>query len=116
MVEGNASMYLGSPRMAEMVVGETVTLEDWHRVIEAGNTPADLAGIIREDAVFHSPVVHTPQQGRAIVVAYLAAAGGEYLVRGGKITTQNAILNADTWAHFAADINGMLPVDEKLRV
>jgi acetyl-CoA carboxylase carboxyltransferase component len=27
MVEGNASMYLGSPRMAEMVVGEKVTLE-----------------------------------------------------------------------------------------
>jgi acetyl-CoA carboxylase carboxyltransferase component len=28
MVEGNASMYLGSPRMAEMVVGEKVTLEE----------------------------------------------------------------------------------------
>ena len=28
MVEGNASMYLGSPRMAEMVVGETVTLDE----------------------------------------------------------------------------------------
>ena len=28
MVEGNASMYLGSPRMAEMVVGEKTTLED----------------------------------------------------------------------------------------
>ena len=28
MVEGNASMYLGSPRMAEMVVGETVSLEE----------------------------------------------------------------------------------------
>jgi acetyl-CoA carboxylase carboxyltransferase component len=28
MVEGNASMYLGSPRMAQMVVGETVTLEE----------------------------------------------------------------------------------------
>jgi acetyl-CoA carboxylase carboxyltransferase component len=28
MVEGNASMYLGSPRMAEMVVGEHVTLEE----------------------------------------------------------------------------------------
>lgn len=27
MVEGNASMYLGSPRMAEMVIGEQVTLE-----------------------------------------------------------------------------------------
>ena len=28
MVEGNASMYLGSPRMAEVVVGEHVTLEE----------------------------------------------------------------------------------------
>ncbi|GMA20368.1 acyl-CoA carboxylase subunit beta [Arsenicicoccus piscis] len=28
MVDGNASMYLGSPRMAEMVVGEKVTLEE----------------------------------------------------------------------------------------
>jgi acetyl-CoA carboxylase carboxyltransferase component len=28
MVEGNASMYLGSPRMAEEVVGERVTLEE----------------------------------------------------------------------------------------
>ncbi len=28
MVDGNASMYLGSPRMAEMVVGEQVSLED----------------------------------------------------------------------------------------
>ncbi|HUZ42989.1 MAG TPA: acyl-CoA carboxylase subunit beta [Acidimicrobiales bacterium] len=28
MVEGNASMYLGSPRMAEEVVGEKVTLEE----------------------------------------------------------------------------------------
>ena len=28
MVEGNASMYLGSPRMAEMVVGEKTTLEE----------------------------------------------------------------------------------------
>jgi acetyl-CoA carboxylase carboxyltransferase component len=28
MVDGNASMYLGSPRMAEMVIGQTVSLEE----------------------------------------------------------------------------------------
>jgi acetyl-CoA carboxylase carboxyltransferase component len=28
MVEGNASMYLGSPRMAEMVIGQTTSLEE----------------------------------------------------------------------------------------
>ena len=50
-------------------------LEKWHGVIEKGSSPADLMAIIREDAVFHSPVVHTPQQGRKLVVAYLAAAG-----------------------------------------
>ena len=50
-------------------------LRKWHEVIEGGSEPAALAAIIREDAVFHSPVVHTPQVGRPIVVAYLAAAG-----------------------------------------
>ena len=50
-------------------------LKNWHRVLEGGNQPTALGEIIREDAVFHSPVVHTPQEGRAKVVSYLAAAG-----------------------------------------
>jgi len=50
-------------------------LKRWHSVIENGNRPDELAALIRENAVFHSPVVHTPQQGRGLVVAYLAAAG-----------------------------------------
>jgi hypothetical protein len=50
-------------------------LKRWHEVIEGGSDPASLASIMREDAVFHSPVVHTPQEGRPIVVAYLSAAG-----------------------------------------
>lgn len=50
-------------------------LASWHRVIASGSSSEDLAEIICEDAVFHSPVVHTPQEGRDIVVAYLAAAG-----------------------------------------
>lgn len=53
----------------------TKGLDAWHRVMKGGNRPDELAAIIREDAVFHSPVVHTPQRGRALVVAYLAAAG-----------------------------------------
>ena len=50
-------------------------LKRWHEVIEGGSEPAPLTNIMREDAVFHSPVVHTPQKGRPIVVAYLSAAG-----------------------------------------
>lgn len=52
-----------------------VGIRRWHEVIEGGSDPAALAAIISEDAVFHSPVVHTPQVGRPIVVAYLSAAG-----------------------------------------
>lgn len=50
-------------------------LKRWHAVIDNGSKPADLAAIIREDANFHSPVVHTAQRGRDLVVAYLSAAG-----------------------------------------
>ncbi|RGP41884.1 2,4-dienoyl-CoA reductase (NADPH) [Altererythrobacter insulae] len=52
-----------------------IGIKRWHEVIEDGSEPAALAAIMRDDAVFHSPVVHTPQRGKAIVVAYLAAAG-----------------------------------------
>jgi hypothetical protein len=49
-------------------------VERWHAVIAGGGDPAALAAMVREDAVFHSPVVHSPQRGRALVVGYLAAA------------------------------------------
>jgi hypothetical protein len=53
----------------------TKGLAAWHSAVAGGSEPQALAAIIREDAVFHSPVVHTPQRGRALVVSYLAAAG-----------------------------------------
>ena len=33
-----------------------------------------LSAMMAEDAVFHSPVVHTPQVGKPVVMAYLLAA------------------------------------------
>ena len=50
-------------------------LERWHAAVEDGSKPETLAAMIDEHAVFHSPVVHTPQSGRALVTAYLSAAG-----------------------------------------
>ncbi|GMM91839.1 nuclear transport factor 2 family protein [Qipengyuania sp. MTN3-11] len=50
-------------------------LRRWHAAIANGSQPAELAEMLDENAVFHSPVVHTPQRGREIVTAYLAAAG-----------------------------------------
>jgi hypothetical protein len=53
----------------------------WHAYMASGGDAGMLAALLAEDAVFHSPVVHTPQAGKAKVMAYLLAAaqvlGGE---------------------------------------
>ena len=48
-------------------------LDSWHDIIRSGDASA-LDTLIADDAVFHSPVVHTPQVGKAIVVKYITAA------------------------------------------
>jgi hypothetical protein len=49
------------------------TLPTWHQVAKSRDVKA-LRALIAEDAVFHSPVVHTPQRGKQLTVAYLSAA------------------------------------------
>jgi hypothetical protein len=51
----------------------TNTIANWHRVVETRDA-AGLNTLLAENAVFHSPVVHTPQVGKAITRRYLAAA------------------------------------------
>jgi hypothetical protein len=48
-------------------------LATWHRLVRTQD-PAGLDELLAEDAVFVSPVVHTPQRGRPIAAAYLRAA------------------------------------------
>jgi predicted aconitase len=48
-------------------------IRDWHAFARSRD-PALLEALIAKDAVFQSPAVHAPQQGRAMVVKYLAAA------------------------------------------
>jgi len=45
----------------------------WHQLVKEKNARG-LDSLLAEDAVFHSPVVHTPQVGKAITKAYLSAA------------------------------------------
>jgi hypothetical protein len=48
--------------------------EIWHKVAMSRDTEA-ISAILHDDCVFESPVVHTPQRGKAITAQYLAAAG-----------------------------------------
>ncbi len=46
----------------------------WHAYMQGGSDLQLLSDMLADDAVFHSPVVHTPQEGKAKVMAYLGAA------------------------------------------
>jgi hypothetical protein len=70
-----------------MATPAEVGLERWHGVV-ASRDPADLTTMVAPEAVFRSPAVHTPQEGRDVVLAYLQAA---VVVLGPELTYH------DTW-------------------
>lgn len=49
------------------------TIARWHRIVE-GRDASGLDELLAEDAVFHSPVVHSPQAGKALTQLYLMGA------------------------------------------
>jgi len=49
------------------------TIQLWHDYVTTDD-PAKLDALLADDAVFESPVVHSPQRGKAVTTAYLRAA------------------------------------------
>ena len=54
------------------------TLKAWHDLVRNKDASA-LNDLIAEDAVFYSPVMHTPQAGKKLVIGYLTAAAQVFL-------------------------------------
>jgi len=49
------------------------TLDTWHGLVKSRNVKG-LDALLADDVVFFSPVVHTPQVGKAVTLQYLSAA------------------------------------------
>jgi ketosteroid isomerase-like protein len=81
------------------------TLDAWHRMIEERDATA-LEDVLADDAVFHSPVVHTPQEGKALTKLYLSAA---IMVLGSSNFeyVREVINESDAVLEFTAEINGI---------
>ncbi len=84
----------------------TPAIDTWHQLIEDRNA-AGLDDILADDAVFHSPVVHTPQQGKALTKLYLSAA---IMVLGGSKFeyVREVIGESDAVLEFTAEVNGII--------
>jgi hypothetical protein len=80
-------------------------IQRWITVIDSGRTDA-LDALLAEDAVFYSPAVFTPQEGRAKTLAYLTAAvklfgDSDFRYVGQWFADRAAVLE------FVADIDGI---------
>ncbi|MEQ8557778.1 MAG: nuclear transport factor 2 family protein [Henriciella sp.] len=55
--------------------GHSKNLQRWMDYFHGTHTPEELSALLHDDVVFRSPIVHTPQEGKAITMMYLGAAG-----------------------------------------
>jgi hypothetical protein len=51
----------------------STALTAWHQIVTERD-PRGLDGLLADEVVFYSPIVHTPQVGKAITTLYLTAA------------------------------------------
>jgi len=76
-------------------------IHKWHEVVDADDLNA-LDSIVADDAVFSSPVVFTPMEGKEITMMYLHAAGQSFNMQKFKYTREihdgmNSVLEFETY-------------------
>lgn len=80
-------------------------IQRWIEIVDTGHTN-ELHGLLAEDAVFYSPAVFTPQEGRAKAVAYLAAAA-QLFAGSGFQYIEKWYADHSAVLEFIADIDGI---------
>ncbi|WP_374529870.1 nuclear transport factor 2 family protein [Novosphingobium sp.] len=78
----------------------------WHAYMNSQCDAALLSAQIADDAVFHSPVVHTPQEGKAKVMMYLLAAA-KVLGNDSFRYVRELVDGQDALLEFTAEIDGI---------
>lgn len=81
------------------------TLRTWHRVVKEKDIAA-LDGLLADDVVFHSPVVHSPQNGKALTKLYLSAAA-MVLANDTFTYVREVIGESDAMLEFTVEVQGV---------
>ena len=85
-------------------------LARWHEYVRSGR-PEELDELLADDVVFHSPVVFTPQRGKAVTAAYLSAAtqtlGGGDDGAGAFRYTREIVGETDALLEFETELDGV---------
>jgi len=80
-------------------------IDAWHRLLSERNVAA-LDEVLADDVVFHSPVVHSPQNGKQLAKMYLSAA---ILVLGNSdfAYVREVVGDSEAVLEFTCEINGI---------
>jgi hypothetical protein len=81
-------------------------LEVWHQLVR-DRDPSRLNALLAEGAVFHSPVVHSPQRGKSIVAQYLSAAFHVYFNPSFRYVRE-IVGASDAMLEFETQIDGII--------
>jgi hypothetical protein len=80
-------------------------IEAWHHVVSSRD-PAALSRLLADEVVFHSPVVHTPQRGKAITLQYLM--GALQVLNNASFRYEREIVGEhDAVLEFASEVDGI---------
>ena len=81
------------------------TLKTWHALVQSRDMRL-LQDLLADDVVFHSPVVHTPQRGKAITALYLT--GAMHTLNNQHFRYEREIIGArDAMLEFVTQIDGI---------
>ena len=78
----------------------------WHAYMDSHGDAALLGALVADDAVFHSPVVHTPQAGKDKVMMYLLAAA-QVLGNDSFVYVREMVDGNNALLEFTATIDGI---------
>ena len=78
----------------------------WHRLVRTRDS-SSLNELLAEDSVFYSPVVHTPQRGRALTAWYLAAAFQVFFNESFRYVRE-IVGESDAMLEFETEIDGIV--------
>lgn len=81
-------------------------IDQWHDILASGNIEG-LEALLADDVVFHSPVVHSPQEGKAITSLYLGAAA-QVLANDSFTYVREVMGERDAVLEFTTEIDGIL--------
>ncbi len=80
-------------------------MKEWHRVVSERDAEA-LDSLLADDVVFHSPIVFSPQHGKALTTLYLTGAM-HTLANPSFRYVREVVGNQDAILEFEAEVDGL---------